>query len=475
MNALDPRLPVALFPALGFGLLALGLFHAGYLVPGGWPMLAFPFALLALVRLPSPRSAFYSGLALGVALYAPHLGFFWTIFGPPAFLLWLILGFWIAAFLGVGQSLWRRLPRPSLILLLPILWTGFEFFRSELYFLRFSWLSPAMALVNPPSTPPLNAALHALGGYGTGFVLVLSASLGWFATGPWRWSGVALPSVVALSIALLAPTSPSVTAPARTIEFAGAQIENVAESDIVPVLDRLARAHPDAPLLILPEYSLDGEPDAALREWCRAAGRHLVVGGRQPLEAGGFHNMTFVIDPKGDIVFRQAKSVPIQFFDDGIPATSQAVWASPWGRIGLAVCYDLSYTRVMDGLIRLGAEALIIPTMDAISWGAYQHALHSRVAPLRAAEYGIPIARVASSGISQCVAASGRVTASAPFSDEVEFVHGTLEFRGSGTLPLDRFLLPFAVTATAILILGATLPLNLVRRFTSRNPPAHNG
>ena len=114
-----------------------------------------------------------------------------------------------------------------------------------------------------------------------------------------------------------------------------------------------------------------------------------------------FYNTAFVIDPRGEVVFRQAKCVPIQFFKDGLPALEQRVWDSPWGKIGFCICFDLSYRRVADALIRSGAQALIVPTMDLAEWGAHQHRLNARIAPIRAAEYGIPIFRLASSGISQ--------------------------------------------------------------------------
>ena len=65
--------------------------------------------------------------------------------------------------------------------------------------------------------------------------------------------------------------------------------------------------------------------------------------------------------------------MPIQFFKDGFPAREQKLWDSPWGKIGICICYDLSYTRVTDELVRLGANALIVPTMDIIDWGRNQH------------------------------------------------------------------------------------------------------
>ena len=172
-----------------------------------------------------------------------------------------------------------------------------------------------------------------------------------------------------------------------------------------------------------------------------------------------------MVGPDGDIVFRQVKAVPIQFFKDGLPAPEQKLWNSPWGKIGICVCYDLSYTRVTDRLVELGAEALIVPTMDVVDWGQAQHELHARIAPVRAAEYGLPIFRLASSGISQLVDRAGRVTATAPCPGDGAMLAGTLEMRGAGSRPLDRWLAPFATAVTAALMIWF-----LIRRRS--RPPA---
>ena len=161
---------------------------------------------------------------------------------------------------------------------------------------------------------------------------------------------------------------------------------------------------------------------------------------------------TYTVGPGGDIMFRQAKAVPIQFFKDGLPALEQKLWDSPWGKIGICICYDLSYTRVTDRLVQLGAEALIVPTMDVADWGRAQHELHARIAPVRAAEYGLPIFRLASSGISQLIGWAGGVMATAPCPGVGAMLAGTLEMRGGGKRPLDRWLAPFATAMTAALI-----------------------
>lgn len=180
--------------------------------------------------------------------------------------------------------------------------------------------------------------------------------------------------------------------------------------------------------------------------------KFLIVGGKDSSPGTNYYNTAYVISTNGEVVFKQAKSVPIQFFKDGLPAPEQKVWDSPWGKIGICICYDLSYTRVTDELVRQGAQMLIVPTMDVAEWGRHQHELHARVAPVRAAEYGIPIFRVASSGISQGVSARGRVQSSAPFPGEGEilFFGARLTPDQKGSLPLDRYLAPLCVGVTGI-------------------------
>ncbi|MCI0539165.1 MAG: hypothetical protein L0Z50_28490, partial [Verrucomicrobiales bacterium] len=146
-----------------------------------------------------------------------------------------------------------------------------------------------------------------------------------------------------------------------------------------------------------------------------------------------------------------------------LPAREQKVWNSPWGKIGICVCYDLSYRRVTDAFVRQGARALIVPTMDVADWGERQHSLHARVAPMRAAEHRIPIFRLASSGISQHVDASGHELGRTPFPGQGEFLIGDLQLSGKPRLPFDHVFAPVCVAVTAVVIGWL-----LVRRFWRR-------
>src|SRR5207244_2125086 len=57
--------------------------------------------------------------------------------------------------------------------LIPCIWTGLEYFRGELYYLRFSWLNVGYAF----SASPLLPAFHWLGMYGIGFAAMLAVVL----------------------------------------------------------------------------------------------------------------------------------------------------------------------------------------------------------------------------------------------------------------------------------------------------------
>jgi apolipoprotein N-acyltransferase len=106
--------------------------------------------------------------------------------------------------------------------------------------------------------------------------------------------------------------------------------------------------------------------------------------------------------------------------------------------------------------------------MDMIEWGAREHQLHARVAPVRSAEYGIPILRVASSGISQCTDASGTVVAQAGFPGQVEIVAGRLLLANAGALPFDRWLAPLSTGVTALVILWLAAKAAMNRRHSRK-------
>jgi apolipoprotein N-acyltransferase len=417
-------------------------------------MTVFFAGLLALSHQERARPAFYLGLITGLVCYAPHLSFFWRIFGPASVALWLVPAFWVALFVALTRTCRIRLGPVWAAVLAPILWTGFEYFRSEVYWLKFSWLNAGYAFSDSPQI----YAIAGLGIYGIGFELMGVTSL--ISILP-RRAALASFSVLIAVLATLTNLS-SRHAPhadaMRSVKVAAIQMEFPAEFEVVQALNNARQAHLETDLFVLSEYTLDGPVPDRLARWCQSQACHLLVGGKDPLAGEQFFNTVFAVGPEGQVVFKQAKKVPIQFFKDGQPASEQQPWRSPWGLLGLAICYDLSYTRVMDRLVAQGAQALIVPTMDVSDWGDYEHRLHARVAPLRAAEYGLPILRVASSGISQLINERGQVTARGSYPGEKEVVSGDLRLVRKAQMPIDRWLAATSTALTFALLIVAMIP-----------------
>lgn len=460
--------PLKLPAAVGWGLFAVACFHLAFQEPRlAFLVVGYLAGVFELRRLASVRQAFYSGLVVGLGVYVPPMEFLWTIFGPAALPLWLILALFHAAFLAMLQRIQTLAGSLWALLWAPVLWCGVEYLRSEVWWLKFTWFAAGTVFQNGPQT-----VLSTWGVYGVGMLS------GWVAGGfllllesARRVQGIGLLAGAGVlgGISFLRPLP---SAEMRPVRVAGVQLEAPGVPEVTMALKELARAEPRAELVQLSEYTFDGEVPAPIRDWCRREKKWLVAGGRQaigvasgggadrgehrPLERGAagsgerFYNTAFVVSPEGEVVFSQAKSRPIQFFKDGEPAPHQRLWESPWGRLGIAICYDASYRRVMDELVRAGAEGLLVPTMDLETWGEAQHRLNARMSRLRVLEYGVPLFRVASSGISQVLNERGELLASAPFPGPGARLAAELPLRrGGGRVPWDSVLAPLCLLVTA--------------------------
>jgi apolipoprotein N-acyltransferase len=445
-----PCNPLGMTAALLWSGVAVATFHLAYSTPClAILTVVYVFALLQLTRARTDRQTFYLSLGVGMLIAAPQLSCFWTLFGLSSVALWLILALWTALFVTLSRLCLIRLGQFRAAILLPFLWTGLEYFRSELYYLRFSWLNIGYAF----SASAYQPALNFLGVYGIGFLTVTVAAGVWLQ----GFKRVAIVvGIVTVSCALIWSVfwhGLQKRAPGKPAQVAGVQLEFPAEHEVIAALDKLIETKPDTQIIVLCEYAFLSPIPDKIKTWCKEHQRFLVAGGKDPLPSEDFYDTAFVVGTNGDIVFQQGKSVPVQFLKDGLPAKGQQLWDSPWGKIGICICYDLSYTRVTDRLVRMGAQAMIVPTMDVVEWGGHEHELHARVARVRAAEYGIPIFRVASSGISQLVDRQGVERASAGFPGQNETLSGTMFLSQAGSCPIDRWLGLIAAGISGLIIL----------------------
>jgi predicted amidohydrolase len=128
---------------------------------------------------------------------------------------------------------------------------------------------------------------------------------------------------------------------------------------------------------------------AAVREAAAKQGLWVHIGSlavRGDAPDGRYANRAFVIDDTGAIRARYDK---IHLFDidlpDGQVIRESAAYApggqavavdTPWGRLGLAICYDLRFPDLFRALSNSGAEMLSIPAAFTVPTGkAHWHVL----------------------------------------------------------------------------------------------------
>ena len=133
---------------------------------------------------------------------------------------------------------------------------------------------------------------------------------------------------------------------------------------------------------------------AGMRDFARDTGAWVLLGSLvidpsgEPVSEGEerLANRSFLIDPSGAIVARYDK---IHMFDIDLPGgesyresnayrpgDATAIADTPWGRLGLTVCYDLRFPYLYRALAQAGAEFLTVPSVFTVPTGrAHWHVL----------------------------------------------------------------------------------------------------
>ncbi|ORZ10563.1 carbon-nitrogen hydrolase [Absidia repens] len=110
------------------------------------------------------------------------------------------------------------------------------------------------------------------------------------------------------------------------------------------------------------------------------------------------HNMAVLISPHGDILIDYIKANPLPFDENNEPGPGKLLFADTpeFGRIGIAICFDLS---VPSFILQAGQSDVDILLQPAYNWGAGGPS-NLRNQQLRAVENGFTLFRCISQGIS---------------------------------------------------------------------------
>ena len=176
-----------------------------------------------------------------------------------------------------------------------------------------------------------------------------------------------------------------------------AQIQMRVTSDKTENLRRAAaliRQAAPADMAVLPEmfccpydnscFRAYGEPAGGaayqmLSRTARELGLWLVGGSLPELEAGRVYNTSFVFDPQGVCVARHRK---MHLFDIDVeggqrfresdtlsPGNDVTLFDTPWGRMGLCICFDLRFEELCRVMALKGARALLAPAAFNMTTG----------------------------------------------------------------------------------------------------------
>lgn len=450
--------------------LALGAVMAAGQAPVGAWMIALP-ALSGLIWLvvraaktqPSPaRAAFAVALAGGTGHFGVALS--WIVepflidvarhgWMAPFAVVFLSVG--LALFWGLAGAVASRTKRPALGFAAALV--GAEMLRGVVL-TGFPWAQPGHIWI----ATPVDQLASILGANGLLLLTVVLAVLPVVA----GLRGLGMATALGLAVAgagqwrLASPTPPDRAVTLRLLQPNAAQSVKWDSDRAQQFMDlqlELTRRTPVADLTIWPEtavpYLMEGSPGVAIAI-ARASGGRPVAVGVQRVEGERFWNSLKVVEGAGAVtaVYDKHHLVPfgeyIPFGDlaedwFGIRAfAAQAgggysAGAGPrvldlgpaLGKVIPIICYEAVFPAALQGAPER-ADWILQITNDAwfgVWTGPFQHAAQAR---LRAVEQGLPLVRVANTGVTAIIDARGRVRDALPFG-----VAGALDGALPGALP----------------------------------------
>ncbi len=181
----------------------------------------------------------------------------------------------------------------------------------------------------------------------------------------------------------------------REMEPSLAEVERLVRAaakdgaDLIMLTEMVEMLEPDAGLVLRKALPEERDPGLArLRGLARETGKWLMAGSLLIREPGSDKvvNRAYMLDPKGEIVSRYDK---IHLFDvdlkrgesyresETVRGGDRAVLApTPWGLMGLSICYDLRFAYLYRALAQAGASFLTVPAAFTYTTGkAHWHIL----------------------------------------------------------------------------------------------------
>ncbi len=436
---------------LGMGLSALSgiliaatmpnFFNLGWL---GW--IALVPMLIAIEMFPEERPNWLTLPFAFIWTVAVHR-FFASIFNNLwlGYLLMLGVGIFYSWLINAGIGLQRKVSGELKLLALPVVWSALEFIKFIAPIVRGWWF-----VLLPKSQWGFPAGLQVLsltGFPGLSFLLMLSnVALATLLFKLWQDRRLFRPSVIALVViaALLIWGSVVIPAPPQETFTMAATVDLVAQDmRIIDLKENSVGG--DVSFAVNPEYSqalidINGEltnsvsdqglafvgwpeeliADADDPEFMRQIGAiaqetgAYVITNAYAQISDKLYNTVLMIGPDGKEAGRRYKihlfpTEPKQGFSAG--PKSYESFDTPFGKVGLGICYDYHFLDVVHNLARNGAKIFIMPTNDDFNGDPDFPKFHATDAVFRAVEHRAVFATSTASGVSIVVDPYGRIMA----------------------------------------------------------------
>lgn len=401
------------YPPVSFGIIA-------------WVALIPLF--IAVKKADTIRRVANLGSVTGLIFYCIGLRWFFNVFGPMAIGLICALALFIAVTMVVVKKLHEKIGELwGWLLGAPVVWVGLEYFRSEVWFLRFTWFGLGFS----QTANPILQTASVWGVYGISFFIVLSSAfilLGLTRRRMYLVAGICIPVVFWIFGSYRLNTFP--IDEGTKINVAVIQDET---SNLRKLIGLEQKALDNgAEIVVWPEYAVQfGSDFVKLKLLHRTVEENTVIRivggfilhGEESLKKSSIlskrkkhnsiENFALILDGKGEVLGRYDKIRPIPIIERKVvPGKKVLPVITPKGTVGIQICYDLDFEYGTRKLVKQGAQILLVPNLDPVSFGDLQHIQHSSMSAMRAVESGLWIARSASSGISQIIDPVGRVTKS---------------------------------------------------------------
>ncbi len=187
-----------------------------------------------------------------------------------------------------------------------------------------------------------------------------------------------------------------------------------------------AKQHPD--LIIFPQYTF---PEDIFRKpdffsgLAKKTGVYILTGAHVPIEAGksildyGFMNLALLFTPEGKLggVYQAMEEAPFGEVRQQ-PAKKYQVIETPFGKLGVQLCYEDVTSKLAKEAVRAGADILVSLSNPGMFLDTHMPYYHLQQDQRRVMEAGLPLARVSPNGYSAFISKTGRIVQKTRLNEE---------------------------------------------------------